>query len=67
MNEGTIVSELRDIIAVMESALDQIASSHWERVGYDQTDIDDVPNLSAEEAMLLARRALSETAEKYQK
>lgn len=40
-------------------ALELIAGSHWERVGYCQTDIDDVPDLTALEAMHLARTILS--------
>lgn len=46
-------------LAEAKAALGKIAGSHWERVGYCQTDIDDVPDLTAEEAMLTARRILS--------
>lgn len=41
------------------AALNRIAGSHFERVGYCQTDIDDVPDMSAGEAMAIARQALS--------
>lgn len=43
----------------LREALEKIAGSHWERTGYDQTDVDDVPDLSAEDAMKLARAALT--------
>ena len=44
----------------LAEAMEKIAGSHWERIGYDQTAIDDVPDLSAEEAMNLARQALAD-------
>jgi hypothetical protein len=45
--------------ARLREALEKIAGSHWERVGRCQTDIDDVPDLTAQEAMQEARKALS--------
>jgi len=51
------------VIDVMEKALQQIASSHPERVGYDQTDIDEIPDLSGEEAMKIARETLEDAAQ----
>ena len=60
-DDVTLVEELRAEISNLEAALTQIAGSHWERYGIDQTDIEDVPDLSAEEAMNVARDALSNT------
>lgn len=56
---GDRVEGLLDAVATMEKALELIAGSHPERVGYDQTDIDDVSDLSGDEAMKVARDALS--------
>lgn len=60
--EAELVVELRANISVMEDALTQIAGSHYERFGVDQTDIDELPDLSADEAMNLARTILMDTA-----
>lgn len=46
-------------VARLREALEVIASSHWERFGMDQTDIEQLPDLSADEAMNAARDALS--------
>jgi len=48
-----------EAVARLETALKLIAGSHWERWGIDQTDIEELPDLSAEEAMKVARDALS--------
>ena len=60
--EAELVGALRANISVMEDALKQIAGSHYERFGVDQTDIDELPDLSADEAMNLARTTLMDTA-----
>ena len=60
--EAELVGALRANISVMEDALTQIAGSHYERFGVDQTDIDELPDLSADEAMNLARTILMDTA-----
>lgn len=49
--------ELLSIISGLEAALKQIAGGHWERFGT-EADVDEVPDLSADEAMRLARDAL---------
>lgn len=56
---------LRDRIEALEAenerlrdVLEEIAGAHLERVGYCQTDIDEVPDLTAREAMSAARAAL---------
>lgn len=41
-----------------EEALEVIAGSHWERVGYCQSDVEDVPDLTAVEAQSHARATL---------
>lgn len=45
-------------------ALEQIAGSHWERFGIDQTDVEQIPDLSAGEAMNLARETLMDITER---
>lgn len=60
--QAGLVEELRKSVGIMEAALQQIAGSHWERFGVDQTDIEELPDLSADEAMNLARRALMDSA-----
>ena len=47
------------LVDALKTALAKIAGSHWERFGTSQTDIEQVPDLSAEEAMNVARDALS--------
>jgi hypothetical protein len=54
-----VVAGLRETITRLEKALELIAGSHWERVGIDQTDVEQIPDLSADEAMNTARDALS--------
>ncbi|SMD03798.1 Lar family restriction alleviation protein [Novosphingobium sp. B1] len=61
-SQAALVDALRANISVMEGALQQIAGSHWERFGVDQTDIEELPDLSADEAMNLARAVLMDTA-----
>lgn len=60
-------ARLVEVIGILEGALKQIAESHWERFGLDQTDVEEVPNLSGDEAMEAARAALMDTAEPIQK
>jgi len=48
------------IIDAWESGLKSIASSHFERWGMDQTDVDEVPDHSGEEAMNIARALLEQ-------
>ena len=48
-------------IAKLTEALERIAGSHWERVGMDQTDTEDVPDLTDYEMLQLARTALGGT------
>lgn len=52
------VKALLESIGILETALKAIAGSHWERWGMDQTDFDEVPDHSGEEAMEIARAAL---------
>lgn len=49
---------------IFKMALDRIAGSHLTRVGYDQTDIADEPDLTSVEAMTEARTALSNHMQK---
>ena len=53
------LAEVRAVVDRQAQALEQIAGSHWERFGIDQTDIEQIPDLSADEAMNLARDTLS--------
>ena len=53
------IAALEAEVTRLERALSIIASSHWERFGIDQTDIEQIPDLSADEAMNTARDALS--------
>lgn len=58
------VKALLESIGILEAALKAIAGSHWERWGMDQTDINEVPDHSGEEAMEIARAALGEDHDK---
>ena len=53
------IAGLVDDIGFFERSLGQIAGSHFERFGMCQTDIEEVPDLSADEAMNTARQALA--------
>lgn len=64
LKDGLRVAGLLKNIGVMETALKQIAGSHYERWGMDQTDVEEVPDLSGDEAMNIARAALENTNDK---
>lgn len=59
------VEALRGSISIMETALQQIAGTHAERFGTCQTDVEEVPDLSAEEAVSIARNALKTTGDTH--
>lgn len=52
------LSALEPQVVVLTTALEKIAGSHYERVGHCVTDMDEVPDCGAQEAMELARVAL---------
>ena len=55
------INALQAEVARYRNGLTQIAGSHWERWGMCQTDIDEIPDLSGDEAMSLARHLLGDT------
>ena len=56
--EGRPIVEIANEAIGFERALEVIAGSHWERVGYCQSDVEDIPNLTAIEAQSHARATL---------
>ncbi len=54
------IKALQAEVARYRKGLTQIAGSHWERWGICQTDIDEIPDLSGDESMNLARQLLGE-------
>ena len=53
------LQRLREGMTRAEAAFTLIAGSHWERFGVDQTDVEQVPDLSSDEAMNVARDFLA--------
>lgn len=53
------LQRLREVVTRAEAAFSLIAGSHWERFGIDQTDVEQVPDLSSDEAMNVARDFLA--------
>lgn len=53
------IERLRAGMTRAEAAFTLIAGSHWERFGIDQTDVEQVPDLSSDEAMNVARDFLA--------
>ena len=53
------LQRLREGMTRAEAAFTLIAGSHWERFGIDQTDVEQVPDLSSDEAMNVARDFLA--------
>jgi len=61
-NVPVLLEALRQSIDILEAGLKLIAGSHWERFGMDQTDIEELPDLSDVEAMQTARSTLMDAA-----
>lgn len=59
--EALLRTQAAPVQSNMVEALRKIAGSHLVRVGYDQTSVEDTPDLTADEAMNLARTALVES------